>query len=296
LIELLVVIAIIAILASLLLPALSEARTQARWTLCKGNLRQLAVAMLVYTDDWDDGVPPHYAVGTGSSNYSGHYMHRPSQWTAMLVKYSGYDPIGSKLRFGVLFPDYASAPVQYYCPDNSRKYAGKTTSPGLWWVNSPYSKGLSKYGQSGSFMSSYGMSAVYDKLASQRFNLGHWPNGDYYNWYRQWGGYEEPPYYADVQWNRRRHSMLHPRASRNADMGLPMIFDVSYGPYYTHGTIVNHSLRNANVVFWDGRVMKYRQALRVYQRRIYGYGYRGFSHSYATQTLRRFGDGDDAIW
>ncbi|TAK94417.1 MAG: prepilin-type N-terminal cleavage/methylation domain-containing protein [Verrucomicrobia bacterium] len=56
LIELLVVIAIIAILAALLLPALSQARERGRRTVCKNNLRQLCFCVTMYADD-NRGVP-----------------------------------------------------------------------------------------------------------------------------------------------------------------------------------------------------------------------------------------------
>jgi prepilin-type N-terminal cleavage/methylation domain-containing protein/prepilin-type processing-associated H-X9-DG protein len=68
LIELLVVIAIIAILAAILFPVFARAREQARKASCQSNLKQIGLAITMYTQDYDETYPLSN-MGYGTSSY-----------------------------------------------------------------------------------------------------------------------------------------------------------------------------------------------------------------------------------
>jgi len=84
LIELLVVIAIIAILAAILFPVFAKAREKARQTSCLSNQRQIATAMLMYTNDHEEYLPDR-------SNVPAPMSQAGAPEYVKIVEYLGFD-------------------------------------------------------------------------------------------------------------------------------------------------------------------------------------------------------------
>lgn len=118
LIELLVVISIIALLVSILLPSLNQARETAKRVMCLSNLRQMGLGILLYAEDNKDFLPEKCADIAWQGNYLAYFV---------------YEGETKAIRLGLLHKNgYIEEPDAFYCPSMKSPTAEEYSYPTPW--------------------------------------------------------------------------------------------------------------------------------------------------------------------
>jgi prepilin-type processing-associated H-X9-DG protein len=130
---LLVVIAIIAILASMLLPALSRAKDKAKSTQCINNLRQMVFASKMYSSDYNSRFPWTFTLEGNQLNRTNWYVYLlPYQQTRRILL-CPIRPRKINIGTGSTFPYTIDGEVEYASDGTYGNYAANFRFGGCWW-------------------------------------------------------------------------------------------------------------------------------------------------------------------
>jgi prepilin-type processing-associated H-X9-DG protein len=215
-VELLVVISIIALLAALLLPALQRARVKAKTVLCLSHLRQIGLAMTVYSGDYN-GVVPGVRVDHPRQMSQTVTMH-----TSATPDYIGPDGPGLLHNLG-----YLRGPGAYYCP-------GRDARSGAKWIGFDSASG--------------GWGGAHYRWREPVFSPGGWGHHSYYlatsNVGSDGADWETSEYFRFARW--------HQFGRTRPDAVLGMDFATRDGAGQLLGATAHGHGLGFNAVFFDG--------------------------------------------
>ncbi len=231
LIELLVVIAIIAILASMLLPALSKARESGKRASCSSNMRQIYQGAFMYVNDWSGWLP--------QAGGNAQHIYFIDQYLKTRLTGAFTDNVSTMLLM-------SSQKGTYFCPSLSEPQGSPCWAGGA--ATAPYY--ISNYMATGA----YGNGDQIGRTGGWGYNSVSW------TWMRRLDYIKNnSPILVEKNWNSVAGSsprQFYQCSIATSDATSFSSYANKYGPGWNHA-------KSANFVFKDGHVQSYIYSGRV---------------------------------